>query len=350
MLRICDIVGLCLALACAATAMASDDGWRLTGRYHGQHYWVDGRDEGSDDGWEHRRLRIGAEGPVAPGLRFVGDVDLDTGNDTPFVDRLNTGYLEWRPAAGWTVAAGKLRRNPLTREDGIGSNELVTVERALLTSRRFFSNHGGVAVTRRTGPWTLSGAVLSAREGEDFGLPRLGGGLAFVGNVARRFGDHELRVDVLHNEGDADANVVAPYRDVLSVNARFAWGDLVVLADLIGARGRRGGPGDIGGGVVSAEWRAAPGLQLVARAELTRSDAVDGIALPERYERRVSGLVAERGDDYRALYAGLRYDVDPRWAGGTGFALLAGLQRSRLERPGGALAALTASVALRLYF
>ncbi len=349
MVRPLTFAWLCAALASAPTATA-DDNWRLTGRYHGQHYWVDADDEGSDNGWEHRRFRVGGEGPVAPGLRLVGDVDLDTGRDTPFVDKLNTGYLDWRPAPGWTVTAGKLRRNPLTREDGIGTNELVTMERALLTSRRFVLNHGGIAVTRRTGPWTLSGVVLSAREEDDFGLPTLGGGFAFIGNVARRFGDSELRIDVLHNEGGADANVVAPYRDVISVNGRFVRGSVTVLADLIGARSRRGGPGDIGGAVVSVEWRARPGLHFVARAELTQSGRNDGIRLPARYERQVNALVAERGDDYRALYAGVRYDVAQRWTDATGFALLAGLQQSRLERPGGALDAVTATVGLRLYF
>ena len=134
------------------------------------------------------------------------------------------------------------------------------------------------------------------------------------------------------------------------INGRFVRGSVTVLADLIGARGRRGGPGDIGGAVVSAEWRARPNLQLVARAELARSQRDDGIGLPFRYERQVDDLIAERGDDYRAVYAGVRYDVEQRWTRGTGFALLAGMQRSRLERPEGALDAVTATVGLRFYF
>ena len=333
-----------------AGAASADSDWQLTGRYHGQYYWVDGGAAGSDNGWEQRRTRIGAEGTIVEGLRFVGDVDLDTGNDTPFVDKLNTGYLEWRPAPGWTVAAGKLRRNPLTREDGIGTNVLVTVERALLTSVYFYRNHGGIAVTRKSGPWTVSGAVLSPREERDFALPTLGGGIAFVGNVARRFGDSEVRVDWLHSEADDDANTVAPYRDVVSVNGRFVRGRLELLGDLIGARSRRDGPGDVAGVVASAEWRATPRLQLVARGEVALADRDNGLRLPPRYARRIVVAGNQRGDDYRAIYTGLRYALRPVRAGQPRLHALLGVERSRLERPDGPVDADTLFAAIRGYF
>ncbi|MEM9058593.1 MAG: porin [Pseudomonadota bacterium] len=334
----------------AAPAVAADGSdWQFSGRYHATAFYVEGDEHGSARGWDNRRLRFGLARDLGPRLRLVADADFD--GDPRFVSRLNTAFVRWQAAPAWTLTAGKLRRNVFTREDGIGSNVLDTVERALLTSVFFVRNYSGAAVTYKDAQWTASGSVFSAGERGDLGLPESGQGAGVIGNVARRVGAaSELRLDLLYNGGELDARVLAPYRYVVSANAITRRGDWQLMGDLIAAGARQGGVGAARGVVLNAKRPLGPDLALVLRTEAAWSSELAGLRLPSRYASRLPVDGDSRGDRYRAAYLGLRYAPKPAWLGGSTLLLLTGLERGRLDTPDGSIDTTTAFLGLRWFF
>lgn len=321
---------------------------KLRGRYHVQHYWVDAGDEGSADDLEHRRFRLGMDIGFTSKVKLSFDLNMDRDGVGPLVDNFDYVSLEWKLDDATTLQFGKLRRHPLTREDGTSSNNILTIERSLVAARYLMDNLGGVYVEHERGDWTFGGGAMSGSFEDDDGLalPTLDGGLVLQGNVAyQATPETELRLDYVFNDGDPDSNGLRAYRHMVSLNSESQWQRFGLITDIIFASALPQSRGDLYSVVLMPHYMLTPKLQLVGRYTYAGSDSATGVRLSSRYDRRVDALAGDRGDDYQAWYVGLNYYIY-----GHKLKLMAGVEHTTLSRPTGRYSGLTAATSLRLYF
>jgi phosphate-selective porin OprO/OprP len=321
---------------------------KLRGRYHVQHYWVDAGDEGSADDLEHRRFRLGMDIGFTSKVKLSFDLNMDRDGVGPLVDNFDYVSLEWKLDDATTLQFGKLRRHPLTREDGTSSNNILTIERSLVAARSLMDNLGGVYVEHERGDWTFGGGAMSGSFEDDDGLalPTLDGGLVLQGNVAyQATPETELRLDYVFNDGDPDSNGLRAYRHMVSLNSESQWQRFGLITDIIFASALPQSRGDLYSVVLMPHYMLTPKLQLVGRYTYAGSDSATGVRLSSRYDRRVDALAGDRGDDYQAWYVGLNYYIY-----GHKLKLMAGVEHTTLSRPTGRYSGLTAATSLRLYF
>ena len=319
---------------------------KFRGRYHGQVFSVSG-EEGSEQDSENRRIRFGLDLLLTEKLEFAFDLNLRRRGSGQVVRNFDFLAINYAFSKNTSLSFGKMRRNPLTREDSISSNGILTIERSLLTSRYFIDNAGGVFIAHRTGDWAFGGGVLSGSRDEDnLNLPTLDGSLLFKGNIARRISPiTEVRLDYLYNPGDPGNNTVEPFRNVVSLNSYTRSGPWGLITDLIYAKGLPEARGDLFGLVVMPHYMLTNRLQAVGRYTYSTSPAEDGIRLLNRYERRAVTEGNEFGDRHQSLYAGLNY-----YFYGHKFKILAGLEYTRFEGVDSTESILTGTMALRFYF
>ena len=319
---------------------------KLRGRYQGQYYGVDADDDGSADGAETRRLRLGLDTRFNKAMRLSFDLNLNTDGKEPFVDDFDFLAFDWKFAQDTKLSIGKLRRKPLTREDSISSNEILTVERSLAANSVSLGNIGGVYVAHGMDSWDFGLGVLTGSLDDDLELPDGDGGMAYQLNVGRAINENsEWRLDYLFNEGDPENDAIKDYRHTISLNSASQWGRIGLLTDLILAESLDNG-GDLLGVVLLPAYKLTPQIALVARYTFLSSGDDDGVRLQKRYERAADELTGDRGDEYHALYLGANYYVY-----GDKLKLMLGAEQSQLSRPGDSdFEALTGFAAFRVYF
>lgn len=318
---------------------------KLRGRYHGQAFSVYGA--GSDDyGWENRRFRLGLDILFSEKLEFAFDFNMSTDGEEEVVDNFDFMSLNYAFNPDTAVSIGKLRRNPLTREDSISSNRILTIERSLLTSRYFIDNVGGVFAVHTNDQWAFGGGILVGSTEEDLNLPTFSGSKLFKGNIAKKLTPiTEIRLDYLHNPGDVDNNDVEPFRNVFSLSSYTRSGRWGLITDMIYAHALPEARGNLYGFVILPHYMLTQRLQLVGRYTWSGSNEPDGIRLLNRYERRAVPDGFELGDRHRALYAGLNY-----YFYGHRLKLMAGLEYTEFESVNGNTSIFTAYSAFRVYF
>ncbi len=319
---------------------------KFRGRYHGQAFSVDGEQESAQD-WENRRIRAGLDLLLSEKLEFAFDLNLRRDGTGKVIDNFDFLAFNYAFSKNTALSVGKLRRNPLTREDSISSNRILTVERSLLSARYFIDNAGGVFIAHQAGDWAFGGGVLSgSRDDDNLNLPTLDGSLLFKGNVARKISPiTEVRLDYLYNPGDPNNNTVEPFRNVVSLNSYTRSGRWGLMTDLIYAKALPEARGDLFGVVVLPHFMLTERLQVVGRYTYSRSDQQDGIRLLRRYERRAVPEGNEFGDRHQSLYAGLNY-----YFFGHKLKVVSGVEYTNFDAINGNEAILTATAALRLYF
>lgn len=323
----------------------SELSFKLRGRYHGQGFNVDG-DGSEDSGWEHRRFRLGADVNINEQWTFGFDFNMKRGNDDDAIENFDFISFSYKWSENTEISFGKLRRNLLTREDGISSNNIITLERSQLTSRFFMDNLGGLYVEHETGDWTIGGGILNGNTEEDMRLPTLKGAILLQANAAKKINDNtEVRLDYLHNPGDPDNNDVQPYEHIMSLNSESQFGKFGLITDLIYAAALPAASGDLYGFVFMPHYMLTQKLQIVGRYTWSGSDTDNGIRLLNRYDRRAVPEGFERGDKHQAVYFGLNY-----YFYGHKLKLTSGIEYSDFNSVMGKTSAVTGSVAVRFYF
>jgi phosphate-selective porin OprO/OprP len=318
---------------------------KFRGRYHGQAFTVNG-DGDDEDGWEHRRFRLGMDVLFSEKLEFAFDLNMATDSEDDVVDNFDFIAINYAINPNTAISFGKLRRNPLTREDSISSNRILTIERSLLTSRYFIDNVGGIFAVHADDRWAFGGGVLLGNTEEDLALPTFDGSKLFKGNIAKQLTPiTEIRLDYLHNPGDPDNNEVEPFRNVFSLSSYTRSGRWGLITDMIYAHALPEARGDLYGFVVLPHYMLTQRLQLVGRYTWSGSNEADGIRLLNRYERRAVPEGFEFGDRHQALYAGLNY-----YFFGHKLKLMAGLEYTDFESVNGNTTMFTANAAVRAYF
>ena len=318
---------------------------KFRGRFHGQAFSVDG-DGASETGWENRRIRLGMDVLITEKLEFAFDFNMARESDDEVIDNFDFIALNYAINENTAVSFGKLRRNPLTREDSISSNRILTIERSLLASRFFIDNVGGVFLVHEKDRWAFGGGLLLGSTEDDLRLPSLDGSKLFKGNIAKQLTPiTEIRLDYLHNPGDSNNNDVEPYRNVASLNTYTRTGRWGLITDLIYADALPEARGDLYGFVILPHYMLTQQLQLVGRYTWSGSDEADGIRLLNRYERRAVPEGYELGDRHQAIYAGLNY-----YFFGHKLKLMTGVEYTDFDSVSGDTSILTANAALRFYF
>ncbi len=318
---------------------------KLRGRVHTQSFSFDG-DGASDNDWENRRIRLGMDFVLTEKLELGFDFNMARDSEDEIIDNFDFIALNYAFNDSTALSVGKLRRNPLTREDSISSNRILTIERSLLTSRYFVDNVGGVFLVHEKDRWAFGGGVLVGSTEEDLRLPSLDGAKMFKGNIAKQITPiTELRLDYLYNPDDLDNNDVEPYRHVVSLNSYTRSGRWGLITDLIYAEATPRARGDLYGVVVLPHYMLTDRLQLVGRYTWSGSNEPDGIRLLNRYERRAVPEGFEFGDRHRAVYGGLNY-----YFHGHKLKLMTGFEYTDFDSVSGDTSIVTANAALRLYF
>jgi len=324
----------------------------MIGRYHGQ-YWSVNADEGSADGWENRRIYVGAEALLFHQLTLQAQIKVSHDFE-PFYDGLYQAFVEWSPRDAFSLSLGRVDFLFDGLERSVSSTKIVTFERGLLVNQLLPGEVVGAVVEGKPGAFTYRAGVFSGSIEEEFTEFKGGvGAFAGVGNQLPLFYETgSLHLDYLFNNGNPSNNALEPYDHVVSLWHQGQAGPFGLGVDLTWGHGLGARPAVFGVTVLPTYVfakdviRKGDALQAVLRYQFATSDGDNGLQLQERYEQEVvpGGL----GDSYHAVYAGLNYLIF-----GDRLKLMTGVEYSAMHdsaHDGGEFDGWTYHAGLRVYF
>ncbi|WP_038172217.1 porin [Verrucomicrobium sp. BvORR106] len=278
----------------------------LTGRYHGQYYVVDDGDSSADD-WENRRIRIGLKGDFLKEFSFNVQVDLNP-DVNPSYTGLTDAYVEWKPAKEFRLRVGK-QPVEYTYEGGTSSNEILTIERSLITSTVWPSPEyiTGVVASGTVGHWVYAVGGFAGDLEKEFSEFDAGAGiLARIGyDFSSSVGLDKglITAGYFYNDGDSGNTAFRKFNNTGSLSLQLAKGRVGLVTDFLAADGLGSQP-DVFGFLVMPYYNITEKLQAVVRYAYANSDGENGLSLTSRYEQK---LVSGKGDEHQAVYGGLNY-------------------------------------------
>jgi len=279
----------------------------LSGRFHYDFARVDA-DQGDDDEWNVRRLRIGPRITFFRKLTLHSEVELDPQRHNPFYVRFTDFYVQWTKNPKVVLTVGK-QSAPFTLDGATSSRELLTIDRSNLANNIWFPQEylPGVSLSGRRAPWVYRvGGYSSGAMNREFG--EFSGGTATLGVIgydfAKRLGVREalLSGNYVYQNSDRNNTFTRQLEQIGSINFRFEdtrWGARADFAVASGYLGQSGMQAFQGMPFVNVTNK----FQVVGRYTFIESDHPNGVRLAT-YESRV---VAGRGDEYNELYLGANY-------------------------------------------
>jgi len=288
----------------------------FVGRYHGQHHSANG-ESGQDQGWEHRRIRLGLAG------RFLRDFDFKFALDMAFEDDrptdhltlkngLTDAFVAYQPSEAFRAVLGK-HWVRYTQEGSTSSNRIRTVERSLLVNQVWPTPEllSGVMVEGHLGGGELVYRVGAYAGDKQRGLTRFEAGVGFLASLGHSFGavlgsDEVLvRADWFYNDGHPENNAFRDYAHVVSLGGNIDAGKFALTVDVLAAEGLDG-VSDAWGLVLLPSYSLTDRLEGVVRYHHAASSEPGGLSAAPRHEEPAGGGV---GDNYHSAYAGLNYYV-----------------------------------------
>jgi phosphate-selective porin OprO/OprP len=283
----------------------------VVGRYHGQWRSVDA-DEGSADGWENRRIYVGAEALFFRQVTVQMQVKISDDFD-PFYDGLYQAFVEWSPSEAFSMSAGRLDFLFAGLERSVSSTKIATFERGLLVNQLLPGEVVGAGAGGKLDKFSYRAGVLSGSIGQEF--TQFKGGVGVVAGVGYAlplfYETGSLHLDYLFNDGHPSNNALQPYDHVFSLWHQGQAGPFGLGVDFTWAHGLDTRPAVFGVTllptfVLSEDLiRKGDALQAVLRYQFAISDGDNGLQLQPRYEQAV--VPDGFGDRYQAVYAGLNY-------------------------------------------
>ncbi len=279
----------------------------LIGRFQLDYANVDS-DQGDHHEWNIRRFRVGARARLFQKLTVHGEVELNPQEHDPLYVRLTDIYVEWAENELVTATVGK-HSAPFTMDGATSSRELIAVDRSNLTNNLWFTQEyfPGMSLEGERGGFHYhAGLYSSGSRNREFG--EFDGsvfGLVVVGyDLAKELGVKEAVLDLnyVHQGADEDNTFTQKFGNIVSVNFALRSGRWGLRADLSAGDGHLG-QSDVYGVMAMPFVDFGRGFQLVGRYTFVESDDVNGVRLG-LYENQV---VADRGDEFHELYAGLNY-------------------------------------------
>jgi phosphate-selective porin OprO and OprP len=307
---------------------------KLRGRYHGQYHWLDS-DQGSDDGWEDRRIRLGIEGKLFnKKVEFRAEFQSADEFD-PFYQLLTDVYLKWKPSEAFNVTVGKQKPQVGAYDWLPSTNFQPTFERSQIFNQLKVDRAPGIVVDGKIAHWTYQAGIYSNQVDREFG--QFDGGVSFSAGIGFDLKDAlntekaDLRVDYLHSEIDPNDTLLNRYENIFSATLWLKEGRWSLVTEAFAGTGRSGKDGDVIGFFILPTYDVIPKkLQLVGRYTFSAGDGADSVIAQTRYERAAPELTGGgRGDQYQAADLGIQYFIY-----GDRLKLLAGAEYSQLNGGG----------------
>ena len=279
----------------------------LSGRFHYDFATVDS-DQGKNDEWNIRRLRIGPRITLFRKFTFHSEVELDPQRHEPLYVRFTDLYVQWAKSRRVIVTVGK-QSVPFTLDGANSSRELLTIDRSNLANNIWFPQEyiPGVSVSGRRSTWVYrTGLYSSGEANREFG--EFTGGLFMLGALGFDFApglgvkEALLMGNYVYQDPDPDNTFTRQLDHIGSINFRFEdtkWGARADVSTASGYLGQSGMWAFQGMPFINL----TPRLQLVGRYTFIGSGEPNGIRLATYESRVVSG----RGDEYNELYLGGNY-------------------------------------------
>lgn len=265
-------------------------------------------DQGQDDDWIVRRIRVGGKAKVFKDFTIHGEVDLNLQNPHPAYSKLTDAYVKWSPSKEFNVTVGK-QGAKFTLDGGTSSTQLITVDRSQIGNNFWFPEEymPGVSVSGEVGNWIYNvGYFTSGEATKEFGDFNAGSfGLVSLGyNFAEALGADKaiLRADYIYQDENPGNTFTRSNQQTGSLNFNYEKGRFGLGTDIDVAQGYGKQP-DMFGLQIMPSIYVADGVQFVLRYTYIDSDGNNGIRLA-RYENRI---VSGRGDNYNEFYAGLNW-------------------------------------------
>jgi phosphate-selective porin OprO/OprP len=321
----------------------------LFGRYQGQYWGVDSR-QGAADGWENRRMRLGARTRFLKLFTLAANFNLETDEGVDFStldqESIDTLTLAWTLREDTQVVVGQQKPGFMYEYD-TSSNSMLTFERSLLVNQLAPDKSPGIMLEQKWNRFLYrvggySGMALGDGLDNPFGL------LAIRYDLSdhSRFEKMGLQFYYLYNS-ELDSEGPSPYQHSYSVSADFEDGPWSFLGQAIYADSFGELPSAWGFTLMPARYVYEEKLQLVARYQFANSTGIDGLSAQSRYEQKVPLTDDGLGDRYHAGYLGLNWYVN-----GNRFKVMTGVEYSHLAGggDGGDYAGWTWFSGLRLFF
>lgn len=281
----------------------------LLGRYHGQYHASEGS-AGSDDGWEDRRYRMGAQ------ARFLDKLTLHaqmvSGSDfEPFYNGFTELWAQWAFTEAVALTLGQ-QKHRFTHERNASSRYINTIERSLLVNLFNAEYTPAVTLSGRRGRLRYYAGPFSNGTGRDMGeaFTEFDAGASLLGSVTYDLGGDlgtdqaHLNVCYLHSEANERSNYLDHFRDGLSAALILTEGPVSLQTEAVAGFGSDAGDAwalSFQPGVFLTEK-----IQLAGRYQVAGSGGAEGLMAQRRYERP-AGLTT--GDFYQAAYVGLNYHL-----------------------------------------
>lgn len=300
--------------------------WVL-GRYHGQYYQAEGSD-GSDEGWEDRRFRLGFQARMLQKLTV--HVQAVSGSDfEPFYNGFTELWAGWKFNDAVTLTVGQ-QKHRFTHDRNVSSRYLNYLERGMLTNMFALDYTPAITLSGNLGKdWSYYTGVFSNATSRDIpeAFTELNSGYSFMASATRDLrgtmgtDTAHFNVAYLHSKANDNATNLNRFEHGLNAALIVSKGNKSLVTELTAGLG---GPGGNAFGInVQPSVFLTRRTQLVARYQLAVSEQEQGLRAQRRYER-TAGL--NRGEFYQAGYLGANYYISGHRA-----KLLAGVEYSRLD-------------------
>jgi hypothetical protein len=316
-------------------------------------YYSANADEGSADGWENRRIYLGAEAKLFHQFTVQAQIKVSESFD-PFYDGLYQAFVEWTPNEAVSLRLGRVDFLFNGLERSVSSTKIVTFERGLLVNQVMPREVVGALVEGKPGDFSYRAGIFSGSIEEEF--TEFKGGVGVVAGVGYKlplfYETGSLHLDYLFNDGNPSNNALEPYDHVFSLWHQGQAGPFGLGVDLTWGHGVDARPAVFGVTVLPTYVfakdviRKGDAFQAALRYQFAVSDGDNGLQLQQRYEQEV--VPAGFGDRYQAVYAGINYLIF-----GDRLKLMTGAEYSVMHdsaHDGGEYHGLTYLVGMRLYF
>jgi phosphate-selective porin OprO and OprP len=275
--------------------------------------------------FEARRARFGFKSKWFQKFKFDGlinvDVDgKDNSDSNTYYKDLYELHLTYAPSDAFNLGFGKAKVK-FTREQETSSNNILTLERSLLSNTLFPGELTGVWTSGKgiKGGWLYELGIYGNDRQREF-TDGDGGEiiLAKVGyDYAEKFG-FDTAVASIHymnnsepgykpdNTPEYNTGTSPNFGSSIAITNEITQGRFGIMSDIVFGSGD-GDQSDVMGISVIPSYFIADGLQLVGRLQVGTSSDADDLRVPSRYERLATG--DSKGNTYTSVYAGLNYYI-----------------------------------------
>lgn len=333
-----------------ATAVQS---FSLVGRYHGQ-YWDVDSDSGDAEGWDNRRMIFGINSQLYD--QFLLDLQMHIIDVSSLeYGGLYTASLKWTSKEKrFAASAGRLDYVYTGLERSTSSKRIVTIERGLLVGQLMPGEVVGLYTDTQLEALTIRAGVYSGDIGDEFSNFDAGiaVGTGFEVDFPLGYESGTLNLDMLYNDGDPSNNAFEAYQQIVSIWHQGKAGAFSMGVDYTYGGDEVNNRPDVYGLTIIPTYELLQSwliggdrLQLATRYQFARSDGINGLSVPRRYD---SEVVNGSGDHYQAFYAGLNYLLY-----GDRLKLMAGVEYSTMKdesQDGGSFSDWTYLAGFRFYF